>query len=109
MKSDSMEKLLNLYDSFIKSCIRKRKYSFIPLEDRLSLGKEGFIHAIQTYNPNICDFNEHLSQQLSRHLDRCSVDFKYKYKEAIPLEKETKMALLMKFLLIPILKKLSKM
>lgn len=87
MKSDSMEKLLNLYDSFIKSYIRKRKYSFIPLEDRLSLGKEGFIHAIQTYNPNICDFNEHLSQQLSRHLDRCSVDFKYKYKEAIPLEK----------------------
>lgn len=46
MKSDSMEKLLNLYDSFIKSYIRKRKYSFIPLEDRLSLGKEGFIHAI---------------------------------------------------------------
>jgi len=29
MKSDSMEKLLNLYDSFIKSYIRKRKYSFI--------------------------------------------------------------------------------
>ena len=88
MKSDSMEKLLKLYDPFMRNCIRKRKYSSIPSEDRLSLAKEGFLHAIQTYNPNICDFNEHLIQQLSRHLERCSADFKYKYKEAIPLEKK---------------------